>query len=192
MRFSLALSAYLAFSARAARFAERKLASRLAEGKEDAARLDERRGIAGMTRPEGELVWFHAASVGESLSLLELIRRMIEERPDLHVLVTTGTVTSAEVMQARLPKGAMHQFIPVDVLPWVRCFLDHWRPDLAVWTESEFWPALIVETGARDVPMVIINARISKTSHDRWRFLRGMARSLLERFAEAHVQDGLT
>ncbi|MFO7921558.1 MAG: 3-deoxy-D-manno-octulosonic acid transferase [Nioella sp.] len=192
MRFSLALSAYLAFSARAARFAERKLASRLAEGKEDAARLDERRGIAGMARPEGELVWFHAASVGESLSLLELIRRMIEERPDLHVLVTTGTVTSAEVMQARLPKGAMHQFIPVDVLPWVRRFLDHWRPDLAVWTESELWPALIVETGARDIPMVIINARMSKTSHDRWRFLRGMARSLLERFAEAHVQDGLT
>ena len=192
MRFSLALSAYLAFSARAARFAERKLAARLAESKEDAARLDERRGIAGMARPEGELVWFHAASVGESLSLLELIRRMIEERPDLHVLVTTGTVSSAEVMQARLPQGAMHQFIPVDVLPWVRRFLDHWRPDLAVWTESELWPALIVETGARGIPMVIINARMSKTSHDRWRFLRGMARSLLERFAEAHVQDDLT
>ena len=145
-----------------------------------------------MARPEGELVWFHAASVGESLSLLELIRRMIEERPDLHVLVTTGTVSSAEVMQARLPQGAMHQFIPVDVLPWVRRFLDHWRPDLAVWTESELWPALIVETGARGIPMAIINARMSKTSHDRWRFLRGMARSLLERFVEAHVQDDLT
>lgn len=192
MRFSLALSAYLAFSARATRFAERKLASRLEEGKEDADRLDERRGIAGSARPEGEMVWFHAASVGESLSLLELIRRMIEERPDLHVLVTTGTVTSAQVMEARLPQGAFHQFVPVDVLPWVRRFLDHWKPNLAVWTESELWPALITETRARGIPMVIINARMSKTSHDRWRFLRGMARSLLERFDEAHVQDDLT
>ena len=192
MRFSLALSAYLAFSARAQRFAERKLVARLEEGKEDPARLDERRGIAAMDRPEGELVWFHAASVGESLSLLELIRRMTEERPDLHVLVTTGTVTSAQVMQARLPAGALHQFIPVDVLPWVRRFLDHWKPDLAVWTESELWPALITETRARGVPMVIVNARMSKTSHDRWRFLRGMVRSLLERFEEAHVQDDLT
>ncbi len=189
---SLALAAYLAFSARATRFAEKKLAARLEAGKEDPARIDERRGIASRDRPAGELVWFHAASVGESLSLLELIRRMTEERPDLHVLVTTGTVTSAQVMEARLPAGAMHQFIPVDVLPYVRRFLDHWQPDLAVWTESELWPALITETKARKIPMVIINARMSKASHDRWRFLRGMARSLLDRFDEAHVQDDLT
>lgn len=192
MPFSLALSAYLAFSARAARYAERKLAARLAEGKEHPDRIGERRGVATMVRPDGELVWFHAASVGESLSLLELIRRMTEERPELHVLVTTGTVTSAQVMAARLPAGAMHQFVPVDVLPWVRRFLDHWKPDLAVWTESELWPALITETRARGTPMVIINARMSRASHDRWRFLRGMVRNLLERFDEAHVQDELT
>lgn len=130
--------------------------------------------------------------MGESLSLLELIRRMSEERPDLRFLVTTGTVTSAQVMASRLPATAVHQFVPVDVLPWVRRFLDHWRPSLAVWTESELWPALISETRARGVPMVVINARMSKTSHDRWRFLRGMVRSLLERFDEAHVQDDLT
>jgi 3-deoxy-D-manno-octulosonic-acid transferase len=192
MRFSLALSAYMAFSARATRYAEKKLSARLDAGKEDPDRIGERRGIAGMERPEGDLIWFHAASVGESLSLLELIRRMSEERPDLHFLVTTGTVTSAQVMAARLPSAAFHQFIPVDALPYVRRFLDHWRPNLAVWTESELWPALIVETKARSIPMVIINARMSKTSHDRWRFLRGMVRRLLEQFDEAHVQDDLT
>ncbi len=192
MRFSPALSAYMAFSARATRFAEKKLSARLDAGKEDPDRIGERRGIAGMDRPAGDLIWFHAASVGESLSLLELIRRMSEERPDLHFLVTTGTVTSAQVMAARLPPSAFHQFIPVDALPYVRRFLDHWRPTLAVWTESELWPALIVETKARSIPMVIINARMSKTSHDRWRFLRGMVRSLLDRFDEAHVQDDLT
>ena len=179
----------MAFSARATRFAEKKLSSRLDAGKEDPDRIDERRGIAGMDRPEGDLIWFHAASVGESLSLLELIRRMSEERPELHFLVTTGTVTSAQVMAARLPSAAFHQFIPVDALPYVRRFLDHWRPNLAVWTESELWPALIVETKARSIPMVIINARMSKTSHDRWRFLRGMVRRLLVQFDEAHVQD---
>ncbi len=192
MGFSLALRAYLAFSARATRYGERKLADRLAAGKEDPPRLDERRGIASQPRPDGPLVWFHAASVGESLSLLELIRRMSEDRPELHFLVTTGTVTSAQVMAARLPPAAQHQFIPIDVLPYVRRFLDHWKPDLAVWTESEFWPALITETKARGTPMVLINARMSKTSYDRWRFLRGMVRNLLERFDCAHVQDEIT
>ncbi len=192
MSFSLALSIYMALSARASGYAERKLAARLDAGKEDAERLDERRGIAGKPRPDGPLIWFHAASVGESLSLLELIRRMADERPDAHFLVTTGTVTSAEVMAARLPKNAFHQFVPVDVVPYIRRFLDYWKPDMAIWTESEFWPALICETDARNIPMVLINARMSKSSHDRWRFLRGMARNLVERFGEAHVQDDLT
>jgi 3-deoxy-D-manno-octulosonic-acid transferase len=192
MSRSLALRLYLMFSARAEGFAERKLAQRLAIGKEDADRLDERRGIASLDRPDGPLIWFHAASVGESLALLELIRRLTEERPEIHILVTTGTVTSANVMAQRLPDGAVHQYAPLDALPFVRRFLDHWRPDLAVWTESELWPALITETDARDIPMLLINARMSKASHDKWRFLRGMAENLLRRFRHAHVQDDVT
>jgi 3-deoxy-D-manno-octulosonic-acid transferase len=108
------------------------------------------------------------------------------------VLVTTGTVTSAGVMAERLPEGAIHQYIPLDARAFVTSFLDHWRPDLAVWCESELWPALICETHKRGVPMMIVNARMSKSSHDRWRFLRGMARSLLGRFDQALVQDDIT
>ncbi len=183
----------MAWSARfAPAYAERKLIQRLADGKEEAARLDERRGIAGLPRPNGPLVWFHAASVGESLAILELLRRLGDERPGVRFLVTTGTVTSAHVMADRLPPGAMHQFVPLDALPFVRRFLDHWKPDLAIWTESEFWPALMVETHARNIPMLLVNARMSKASHDRWRFLKGMARSLLRRFDHALVQDDLT
>ncbi|MFW5641228.1 MAG: 3-deoxy-D-manno-octulosonic acid transferase [Roseicyclus sp.] len=190
---SLALGLYLAWSARGARrFAERKLETRLAEGKEDAARIGERRGEARVARPPGLLVWFHAASVGESVALLELIRRILEERADVSVLVTTGTVTSAGVMADRLPDRAFHQYVPLDARAFVMRFLDHWRPDLAVWCESELWPALITETHARGVPMMIVNARMSKASHDRWRFLRGMARSLLQRFGHALVQDDIT
>ena len=193
MSRSLALGLYLAWSGRSGRrFAERKLAERVRLGKEDAARLDERRGIADRPRPDGPLIWFHAASVGESLALLELIRQLLEGRPELTILVTTGTVTSAAVMADRLPEGALHQYVPLDARAFVRAFLDHWRPDLAVWTESELWPALICETHARGIPMILLNARMSKASHDRWRFLRGMARALLRRFELALVQDDLT
>jgi 3-deoxy-D-manno-octulosonic-acid transferase len=193
MTRSLALSFYLLWSGlNGPRFAERKLRERLAEGKEDPARIDERRGIAGRPRPDGPLIWFHAASVGESVALLELVRQLLDDHDTLSVLVTTGTVTSASIMADRLPDGALHQFLPLDARPFVRRFLDHWRPDIAVWTESELWPALICETKARGIPMVLLNARMSKASHDRWRFLRGMARSLLSRFDRALVQDGLT
>lgn len=193
MARSILLGLYLAWSARGARaFAERKLRERMAAGKEDADRLDERRGITGIARPGGPLIWFHAASVGESLAVLELIRRLLEERDDLHVLVTTGTVTSAAVMAERLPERAIHQYVPLDARPFVTAFLNHWKPDVAIWTESELWPTLVVETHARAIPMLLLNARMSKASHDKWRFARGVAHSLLARFRVALVQDNLT
>lgn len=193
MSNSILLGLYLAWSARGARaFAERKLRERLAAGKEDGERLEERRGNSDVPRPDGPLIWFHAASVGESLAVLELIRRLLDEREDLHVLVTTGTVTSAAVMAERLPERGIHHYVPLDAKPFVTAFLDHWRPDVAIWTESELWPTLVVETHARDIPMLLLNARMSKASHDKWRFARGMARSLLERFQAALVQDNLT
>ena len=193
MANSLVLNAYLAFSRRFPGLYERILRRRLAAGKEDAARIDERRGIAGRARPKGPLIWFHAASVGESLALLELTRRLSEDDPELHILVTTGTVASAQLMASRLPDHAIHQFVPLDATAWVARFLDHWRPDLAVWTESELWPALVVETDMRDIPMLLVNARMSRRSHDRWRWgFQGAVADLLGRFRAAHVQDAVT
>ncbi len=138
-------------------------------GKEDPARAGERRGIAGRPRPAGLLVWLHAASVGEATSALALIERLKTERPHVAVLVTTGTTTSAELMARRLPEGAFHQYVPVDRGAWVDRFLDHWRPDLALWIESELWPNLIHATRARGVPMALINARLSERSLAGWR-----------------------
>ena len=134
------------------------LRRRIARGKEDPARIDERRGIASLQRPEGPLVWLHAASIGEAQSVLILIDRLVRERPALNILVTTGTVTSASLMAERLPNRALHQFVPVDRPAWVRRFLDYWRPDLALWVESELWPNLLLETAARGIPMVNILA----------------------------------
>lgn len=189
---SLGLAGYLAFSERASKLITRRVMDRLAKGKEDGKRIDERFGVASIDRPEGLLVWFHAASVGESLSILELVRRLGDQRPDLNFLITTGTVTSANLLAGRLSKAAIHQFVPVDVRPFVRRFLAHWKPDLAVWTESEIWPALIYEADAAKVPMLLINARISKTTNEGWRWFPGFAKSLLRRFKYVLVQDDLT
>ena len=148
-------------------------------GKEDPVRFRERLGRPGLARPEGTLVWVHAASVGESLSMLPLIERLIADRPGFKILVTTGTVTSARMMAERLPEGAFHQYSPVDRIALVRRFLDHWRPDLALWAESEFWPNMITEAANRDIPMILINGRVSPRSFAGWRRFGGLIRELL-------------
>ena len=191
-RRSIVLGAYLAWSNRADGAGERILARRLRDGKEDPERQGERRGIASAARPDGPLVWLHAASVGESVSLLEMIRRMGEERAELSFLITTGTVTSAQVLADRLPPRCIHQFVPLDVGPWMRRFLAHWAPDLVVLAEGEIWPALIHETAKRGVPIAMINARMTEGAHRRWRLARGAARALLRRVTHVQAQDEAT
>jgi 3-deoxy-D-manno-octulosonic-acid transferase len=192
-RRSLVLAAYLAWSERAAGYAERRLAERAAAGKEDRARLDERRGLPSAERPEGQLIWFHAASVGEGVSLLELIRRMGEERPDLSFLLTSGTVTSAEILAGRLPPRTIHQFVPLDVRPWIRRFLDHWRPDLVALAEAELWPGLLYEAGRRGLAVALINARMTEAAHRRWRrWALGAARRMVAGIAHVQAQDEAT
>jgi 3-deoxy-D-manno-octulosonic-acid transferase len=158
-------------------------------GKEDGARLGERRGLAGAPRPPGSLVWVHAASVGEATAVLRLIERLLETRPAIEVLVTTGTVTSARLLATRLPPCARHQFVPVDLPRWVDRFLGHWRPDLALWVESELWPNLVLATRARGIPMVLVNARLSARSYRRWRRWPGLIAPMLEAFALCLAQD---
>ena len=165
------------------------LAIRRARGKEDRKRLGERFGRPGRARPEGALIWVHGASVGESLSVLPLIERLIAVRPDVGILVTTGTVTSAKMMGGRLPDGAFHQFVPIDRRTEVRRFLDHWRPDMALWLESELWPNLLAETCRRGTPIVLVNARLSRRSFARWRRWPGFAGFVLTRFALCLAQS---
>ena len=164
------------------------LAHRRRRGKEDPARFGERLGKPGLPRPEGRLVWMHAVSVGESLSLLPLVDRLRETLPDVGVLVTSGTVTSARLLRERMPDGVCHQFVPVDRPGAVRRFVRHWRPDLAVWVESELWPNLILETAARGVPMLLVNARMSDRSTARWRRMPHLSRPLLAAFAGVLAQ----
>jgi 3-deoxy-D-manno-octulosonic-acid transferase len=172
-------------------FAPRLLAARAAKGKEAAQRLGERLGRADRPRPQGRLIWLHAVSVGESLSLLPLIERL-GGRPGLCLLVTSGTVTSAEILAKRLPPGAIHQFAPVDAPGAVARFLDHWRPDAGLFVESELWPNLILAAHARGVRLGLVSARITQASADGWARAPASARALLAAFDLVLPQDAAT
>ncbi|HYG27553.1 MAG TPA: 3-deoxy-D-manno-octulosonic acid transferase [Caulobacteraceae bacterium] len=186
---SLALSLYRAVTALAEPLAGGILRGRAGRGKEDAARIGERLGHASAPRPAGPLVWLHAASVGESVSLLPLIERLRAERPEVGVLVTSGTVTSAELLARRLPAGAVHQYAPVDGPGVARRFVDHWRPDLAVFVESELWPNLLAQASARGAKLALLSARITEDSARGWSRAPGAAKALLGRFDLILAQD---
>jgi 3-deoxy-D-manno-octulosonic-acid transferase len=121
---------------------------------------------------------------------LRLVERLLQERPKLEILVTTGTVTSAELLERRLPKRARHQFVPADVPRWIARFMDYWRPDLALWVESELWPNLILATHARGTPMILVNGRLSERSYKRWRWWPGLIGPVLRAFDLCLAQDG--
>lgn len=174
----LALTAYRGLTGLLAPLAPVVLAHRARKGKEDALRRDERLGSPVQRRPDGPLAWVHAASVGELMAVLPLIDGLCAARHDLNVLVTTGTVTSAGIAAARLGPRAIHQFAPIDTPQAVRRFLDHWRPSIAIFTESEIWPNLVLATSARKIPMALVNARMSARSGRRWRSRRGIAKQL--------------
>ena len=165
---------------------------RARRGKEVAQRLAERRGLDA-DRPEGPLLWLHGASLGESLSLLPLMEALSRHRPELRFLVTTGTVTAATMLQQRLsPRLAprvTHRFVPLDVPRWVDSFLTGWRPDGAVFVESELWPNLTAGLARRGIPMVLVNASLSSRSARLWRWLPGLARDMLGRFALVVAQS---
>jgi 3-deoxy-D-manno-octulosonic-acid transferase len=162
---------------------------RVTRGKEEKGRLRERFGIASQPRPAGPLVWLHAASVGESLSLLPLVEALRTREPALNVLVTSGTVTSARLLQTRLPAGVIHQYNPIDRAAWVRRFLDHWHPDLALYVESELWPNLLGITQARGIPTGLLNARMSESSFRNWRRMPSLIQRLMAGFQFCLAQN---
>jgi len=178
-RLPAGLRMYRLLSAAARPFVPILLARRAKRGKEHRERLSERRGENGIARPEDPLVWLHGASVGELASVLPLIDRICAR--GINMLVTTGTVTSGGLAEQRLPRGVIHQFVPIDVPRFVRRFFDHWRPDLALFVESDMWPNIMIEASTRGIPMVLVNARLSENSFARWRRLPNSIASLLQR-----------
>ena len=156
------------------------ISRRLKLGTEDPARVGERRGLSTDVRPTGPLVWIHGASVGEVLAAAALIERL--RALNLRILLTSGTVTSAAIVAKRFPADVIHQYVPYDSPRYVARFLDHWRPSLALFIESDLWPNLILSSAARRLPMVLINGRMSQRSFPRWQRVQGTISALLGKF----------
>jgi 3-deoxy-D-manno-octulosonic-acid transferase len=179
-RLPLSLRTYRRLAAVAKPFVPLLMSNRLRRGKELAERLHERRGETDLPRPDGPLVWMHAASVGEMLAVIPVVEHVLDR--GLEVLVTSGTVTSAQLAEWRLPQGAIHQFVPYDAPQFVARFLDHWRPSMALFAESDLWPNLIVATAERGVPLILLNGRLSERSFARWRRMPRAISALLHHF----------
>ncbi|MDD4556738.1 MAG: 3-deoxy-D-manno-octulosonic acid transferase [Alphaproteobacteria bacterium] len=157
----------------------RYIKKRKLTGKEDIKRFNERKGRPSIERPEGKLFWVHGASVGESISALPLIQKLLDVYKDAHVMVTTGTITSAEVMAKRLPERAFHQYIPLDNPVFTTRFVRHWKPDLVLWFESDFWPSMLNSIRRKNIPLILVNGRISNKSFKRWQQFDYISKELL-------------
>lgn len=158
------------------------LKKRTKKNKEHPSRINEKKGIATLPRPSEKLIWIHAASVGEAQSALILINKISEHQKDIKILITTGTLTSANLMEKRLPKNAFHQFYPLDHPKWTKRFLKHWRPDLVLWMESELWPNMLYEVKKQNIPAFLINARMSERSFKRWKYFKSLISTTLNAF----------
>src|ERR1700755_2542431 len=176
----MTLRFYRRLSAAVLRRAPALIKRRLQQGKEDPARVGERRGMSRDIRPHGPLVWIHGASVGEVLSAAALIEKL--RALNIRILLTSGTVTSAAIVAKRFPADIIHQYVPYDSPRYVARFLDHWRPSLALFIESDLWPNLILSSAARRLPMVLINGRMSQRSFPRWRRMSSTISALLGKF----------
>jgi len=188
-RLPLTLRGYRRLAAAATPLTSILLAKRLKRGKEHPVRIGERRGETAVARPSGPLVWTHGASVGEMLSLMPLVEHL--RAKGFVVLMTSGTVTSAKLAERRLPPGVIHQFVPIDTPKFIIRFLEHWRPNLALFSESDLWPNLIIESTGRGIPLILVNARLSEQSFYRWRYAPTTIATLLRRFDLCLAQSGL-
>ena len=154
---------------------------RVFKGKEDSQRYTEKLGYYKISRPHGKLIWFHAASIGEFNAILPVIKAIADEFPSFHILVTTVTLTAAKIAKNNLPNNAIHQFVPLDCTNIVERFIEHWQPDLVIWTESEFWPNMIV-MAAKKAKLLLINARLSEKSFTKWNKVKSFAKTVLHNF----------
>jgi 3-deoxy-D-manno-octulosonic-acid transferase len=186
---TLALAVYRGAARAFHAFAPKLLQTRVAKGKEDPARFTERLGQTTQARPDKPVVWFHGVSVGESLSAIPVLQRLLAERPDLSLLITTATTTSAEILSRRLPPGVSHQYAPIDTPQAVEAFLDHWQPRLAVFIESDIWPNLLQALTYRRVPHALLSARITEKTFRGWQTFRRSMQSLLKGYALVMAQD---
>ncbi|MES2252290.1 MAG: 3-deoxy-D-manno-octulosonic acid transferase [Pseudomonadota bacterium] len=152
------------------------------KGLDDKMRFRERFGYTSLMRPKGRLIWFHSASVGETLSLRSFVNGWHERYPDDNILITTTTITASKIVRDQFKGVAFHQFVPFDIIVWVNRFLNYWKPDQAFFVDSELWPNSIHACKKKNIPLVLLNARLSDRSYNRWKCFPTLASALLNQF----------
>ena len=152
--------------------------------KEDLIRYKEKLSKINISRDNGFLVWFHVASVGEAMSILPLIEGCIEEKKIDKILITSITLSSGKILENRFKQNTkvIHQFLPLDIPMLTKKFLEHWKPNLSIFIDSEIWPNLILQIGEKKIPLLLINARITEKSFKRWKLIINFAKKIFEKF----------
>ena len=161
---------------------------RILKAKDNWISFKQRLGFTCAQRLPGKLLWIHAASVGESMVAITLIRALSVSYLKYNFLVTTGTLSSAQILEKSLPQNATHQFTPIDNFLVVRKFLNHWKPDLGIFIESELWPCLITEASNK-CNLMLVNARLSDKSYKRWQSKKWLFKLIIDSFKKIIVQS---
>ena len=152
--------------------------------KEDSISYKEKLATIEIAREEGFLIWFHVASVGEAMSILPLIESCMEEKKINKILLTSITLSSGKILKKRFNQNVkvIHQFLPLDISVWTNKFLEHWKPNLSIFIDSEIWPNLIFNIKERNIPLLLVNGRITKKTFLRWKFMKNFAKRIFEKF----------
>ena len=187
-RRSIWIFLYLCFSAINFSLFRWLILRRKSQGKEHPTRYIERLGYHSAERPSGRLIWFNAVSVGEALSLKTVVQQLLNKDTNIQILVTTTTVASAEILEKTFPQKVIHQFAPVDNATALQKFFKHWKPNIAVWCESELWPCMIAHTKQLNIPMYLINARVSERTMKTWRKIPNTTGWILTAFEKIFTQ----
>jgi len=152
--------------------------------KEDLIRYKEKLSQINRSRGDGFLIWIHVASVGEAMSVLSLIDNCIKEKKINKILLTSITLSSGKILEKKFRNNekVIHQFLPLDIPVLTNKFLNHWKPNLSVFIDSEIWPTLILQTNKKKIPLILLNARITKKTFERWKLIKKFAKKIFEKF----------
>ena len=155
---------------------------RLFKKKEDPKRFKEKFCIFSQKKPKGKVIWFHGSSVGELLSIIPIIEKLENKKDINKILITSSTLSSSLVLSKYKFKKTIHQFFPIDTNFFTNKFLKYWNPHVAIFIESEIWPNMIDNIKKKSIPLVLLNARITKKSFKRWRLVSSLSINYFEKF----------
>ncbi len=165
---------------------------RIFKNKEDKYRFKEKFCFIPKKRGTGKLIWFHGSSVGEILSAIPIIKKYDNDKSINKILITSSTLSSSKILEKIKFKKTIHQFYPIDHILFSKKFLDHWKPDVAIFLESEIWPSMFRYIKKRGVHLILLNARITKKSFQRWSIIEKFSRSTFSLIDKAFSSNSET